>query len=67
VVLPQHLPALEQKPEFLDQGGWKVIEGSKNKDEMSSAMISLQVMATPNPDQEINTTLISSTTCPYWP
>ena len=50
VVLPQHLPALQQKPEFLDQGGWKVIKGPKNKDKMASAVVSLQVIATPNPD-----------------
>ena len=52
MMLPQHLPALEQKPEFLNQGRWKVIKRSENKDEMSGAVVSLQVMAAPNPNQD---------------
>ena len=45
VVLSQHLPALQQKPEFSNQGRWKVIKRSKNKDEMAGAMVALQVVA----------------------
>ena len=61
MVLSQHLPTLEQDPEFLDEGWRQIVKGSKHIEEMPSTVVSLEVLTAP--DSEENSVKVQYT----WP
>ena len=64
MVLSQHLPTLEQDPEFLDEGWRKIVKGSKHVEEMPGTVVSLEVLAAP--DSEENSVKVQYTCQLYY-